>query len=470
MAQPKMLLVWGLLLCIAGLLVSSNGCGGGSSQSVVTPPPPTQPIKHVIVVFQENRTPDNLFQDPKLIAAGADIVQSGLNSQGQNIPLTPISLAGTYDLSHSHDSFIAMYDGGKMDGADKIPVLCKTLPNCPPPNPQFKYINPSELQPYFTLAETYTFGDRMFQTNQGPSFPAHQFIISGTSAPSAPGDPLSNWFAADNPYGIPRAGQNTGCTAPPQESVLLIDPTGIESPAYPCYDHPTLTDLLDAKGISWRYYTPTAGLLWTGPNAIQHLCGPNNTPPNATACVGPDWVKDVVLNQKQVLTDISGGQLPAVSWVIPDGASSDHAGLGDQGLGPSWVASIVNAVGTSPYWANTAIIITWDDWGGWYDHVAPKVINSYEYGFRVPLIIVSPYAKAGYISKTTHDFGSILKYIETVFNLSTVSPGYADTLADDLSDCFNYNQTPLVFQNIPAQYQAKHFLEDKSPPTDPDDD
>ena len=287
---------------------------------------------------------------------------------------------------------------------------------------------------------------------------------------SAPGDPLSNWFAADNPAGIPLAGQNTGCTAPPQESVLLIDPAGAESPAYPCYDHPTLTDLLDTKGISWRYYTPTAGLLWTGPNAIQHICGPNNPPPNATACVGSDWVNNVVINQKQVLTDITGGQLPSVSWVIPDGASSDHAGLGDQGLGPSWVASIVNAVGTSPYWANTAIIITWDDWGGWYDHVAPKIINSYEYGFRVPLIVVSPYAKAGYISKVTHDFGSILKYIETVFSLPTVSPGYADTVADDLSDCFDYTQTPLVFKTIPAQVDAKHFLDDKTPPTDPDDD
>jgi phospholipase C len=471
MAQPKTLFLWVLLLCTAGILVSSNGCGGGSSQ-VVTPPPPPPPqkIQHVIVVFQENRTPDNLFQDPKLIQAGADIVQSGLNSKGQNIPLTPISLAGTYDLSHSHDSFIAMYDGGKMDGADKVQVLCKGMPNCPPPNPQFKYITQSEVQPYFALAETYTFGDRMFQSNQGPSFPAHQFIISGTSAPSAPGDPLSNWFAADNPAGIPLAGQNTGCTAPPQESVLLIDPAGAESPAYPCYDHPTLTDLLDTKGISWRYYTPTAGLLWTGPNAIQHICGPNNPPPNATACVGSDWVNNVVINQKQVLTDITGGQLPSVSWVIPDGASSDHAGLGDQGLGPSWVASIVNAVGTSPYWANTAIIITWDDWGGWYDHVAPKIINSYEYGFRVPLIVVSPYAKAGYISKVTHDFGSILKYIETVFSLPTVSPGYADTVADDLSDCFDYTQTPLVFKTIPAQVDAKHFLDDKTPPTDPDDD
>ena len=156
-----------------------------------------------------------------------------------------------------------------------------------------------------------------------------------------------------------------------------------------------LTDQLDARGISWRYYTPSAGLLWTGPNAIQHICGPNNTPPNATACVGSDWVNDVVLNQKQVLTDITGGQLPSISWVIPDGASSDHAGLGDQGLGPSWVASIVNAVGTSsligpippsslPGTIGEAGTIT----------LRPKSSIAMNMDFSVPLIVVSPYAKA----------------------------------------------------------------------------
>ena len=129
---------------------------------------------------------------------------------------------------------------------------------------------------------------------------------------------------------------------------------------------------------------------------------------------------------------------------------------------------MVNAVGNSPYWANTAIIITWDDWGGWYDHVSPKVINSYEYGFRVPLIVVSPYAKAKYISHTTHDFGSILKLIEETFNVPSL--GNVDVTADDFADCFDFNQTPLTFQTINAPLNAAHFLNDKRPPTDPDDD
>jgi phospholipase C len=162
-----------------------------------------------------------------------------------------------------------------------------------------------------------------------------------------------------------------------------------------------------------------------------------------------------------------------VSWVIPDGKASDHSDI-STGEGPSWVASVVNAIGNSQYWGNTAIIITWDDWGGWFDHVAPpSVRNSYEYGFRVPLIVVSPYAKAAYISHQNHDFGSILKFTETVFNLGSIDTqagGYADSRADDLSDCFDFKQTPLTFTTIPSKYDASFFLNDKRPPSDPDDD
>ena len=161
-------------ICSAAFFIALAGCGGGGVTN--PPPPPGQKIQHVVIIFQENRTPDNLFHG----LPNADIANSGVNSLGQTIPLTPIALANDYDLSHAHSAFVAMYDGGKMDGADKIPVGCKAgAVGCPPPNPQFQYVNPADVQPYFQLAQTYTFADRMFQTNQGPSFPAHQFIISG---------------------------------------------------------------------------------------------------------------------------------------------------------------------------------------------------------------------------------------------------------------------------------------------------
>jgi phospholipase C len=432
-------------------------------------------IQHVVVIFQENRTPDNLFQDSVLISRGADIVQQGKNSSGQTITLTPINLGyfgskpQNYDLIHTHAAFVSMYDGGKMDGADKIP--CTPAVYCPPtehPNPQFKYVMQSDVAPYFALAEQYTFGDRMFQTNQGPSFPAHQFIYGGTSAPTS-SSPL---FASENTQYPP---EPAGCIAAATTTVTMIDAAGNEAhPAqYPCFEHETLSDLLNAKAVTWRYYTPSAGSIWTAPDAIQHICKPQTVSGTLT-CTGPDWVGNVVIPQTQVLTDIAKGQLAQVSWVIPDAAVSDHA-LYSDGSGPSWVASIVNAIGSSPYWANTAIIITWDDWGGWYDHVAPKVINDgvswgsgYVYGFRVPLIVVSPYAKAKYISHTTHDFGSILKYIETTFSLNSL--GYADAYIDDLSDCFNMTQSPIQFQTISAPTSASAFLKKKGPALDPDDD
>ena len=463
MARTAFLWFCVLLLAIGALFLGQNGCagsntsgnGGGNSPTNGGSSSPNK-IQHVVVVFQENRTPDNLFHG----LPNADIANSGVNSLGQTIPLQPVPLANRYDLGHRHNDFLRMYDNGKMDGADKVAGCNPNLAGCPP-NPQFQYVNPSDVAPYFQLAQQYTFGDRMFQTNQGPSFPAHQFIISGTSAPTA----TSTLFAAEN------TNLGAGCTASPGAWVWMIDSSGAESSKmYPCFEHPTLTDLLDSAGKSWKYYTPSNVGIWVGPNAIQHICAPANS-----VCSGPDWVNNVVLNNTRVLTDISSGQLPAVSWVIPTGQASDHPG-NNNGTGPSWVASVVNAIGGSSYWSNTAVIITWDDWGGWYDHVPPpKVIadrtswgSGYVYGFRVPLIIVSPYAKAGYVSHVTHDFGSILKFIEQIFSLPSL--GYADAAADDLSDCFNFSQTPLQFHTIAAPLSAEHFLNDHTPPLDPDDD
>ncbi len=465
-----------LVAISCGLLLGMNACGGGAHAGNVIPP---GKIQHIVIVFQENRTPDNLFQDPVLIKSGADISSTATNSSGQTVQLTQTPFGTDYDLDHSHKGFVTMYDGGKMDGADKNPITCNgTNPPCPPANPVYLYVNPANVQPYFQMAEQYTFGDRMFQTNQGPSFPAHQFIISGTSAPAMG----SSDFVAENAAGIANAGDNTGCTAPPNEFVFTINPQGQETTKmYPCTDHATLTDELNAKNIGWRYYTPGPGSLWTGPNAIQHMCGPNATPPNATACVGSDWVNHVVIYSTQspapILTDIANNQLQPVSWVIPSGQNSDHAGHTDQTGGPSWVSSVVNAIGNSSYWANTAIIVTWDDWGGWYDHVPPpKVVNDgkswgsgYVYGFRVPLIVISPYAKAGYISHVNHDFGSILNLVEETFGLASL--GYADAHAnDDLSDCFDFNQTPLTFKTINAPLKADFFLNDRRPAGPPDND
>jgi len=470
------------------LTVTSQGQGSGK-------------IKHVVIIFQENRSPDNLFHDSVLMNRGADIASQGKTSTGQIVTLTPVSLGTTYDLGHSHGAFLDACDYNPstntcaMDGADLIPCSGE---GCPAQYPQYQYVQQSDVQPYWTMAETYTFGDRMFQTNMGPSFPAHQYILAGTSTVCVPGascpsGATSTSAVADNPGGNlrPDGTYGAGCLAPPGAFVNFIDTSQAspESPTFQltdalCAEHPTLTDLLDAASLSWKYYAPNAGSIWTAPDGVQHMCVPSPPYPSETSeCTGADWTNHVDLegSHADILTDIGAGQLAAVSWVIPAGQNSDHAG-GDQTGGPSWVANIVNAIGTSTqYWTNepTAIIVAWDDWGGWFDHQPPLAIrDSYEYGLRVPLIVISPYAKPAYITHLNHDFGSILRFVETTFGLGLVGQQeglqYADARVDnvidfDLSDCFDFSQTPLQFTKIPAPLDAKHFLNDNSPPAPPDD-
>jgi phospholipase C len=462
-------------LTIKGLLISSAftslvammACAG-SSQGGAHNPQPNTPIRHVIIVVQENRTPDNLFgsdlQNATRRLPNADLVGQG-SCHGQTITLTAATLDTCWDPDHGHfqphPSWQQMYDGGKMDGACDIYIhndACQP-PTSIPPNPNYSYVDNTPItatglglvDPYFQIAEQYGFANYMFQTNQGPSFPAHLFLFTGTSAPVAYNDPgdtqmLWQWFVAEN---VTTASNSYGCTAPAGAVLYEVGPDGSEAPGYtppgqtagyPCYEHPTLTDLLDANkpAISWRYYGNSApDSLWNAPNAISHVCMPSGG-----KCTGPAWTTNgnVNLQSGQILTDISNCQLPQVSWVIPDGNWSDHPGNPMTDGGPSWVAAIVNAIGNSwsasnhkcDYWGNnskdaTAVLVTWDDWGGFYDHINPTtkagngypgaeaLSQQYVYGFRVPLLVISAYAKQTYISNLNHDFGSILNFTEFVF-------------------------------------------------------
>ena len=436
------------------------GCGGGGGSSPGAPPPGVTPtplptgtpvahaIKHVVIIFQENRTVDNLFNG----FPGADTVQSGQNSSGQTVALQPIDIAAPFDLDHSHHGFTTEFAGGAMNGFDRVGTsACST---CPAPDVRaYGYVPQSETQPYWQMARQYAFADRMFQTNEGPSFPAHQYIVSGTSLASA-SSPL---LAAENPNVPGGATTTAGCDAPAGTTVALIDPaSGDESQhTAKCFEHPVLFDLLDTHGVSWRYYQPRIGAgLWYAPDAIQHIRN------------GPDYA-NVITPSTTIISDIQGGTLPQVSWVIPTAAASDHAKSTD-GTGPAWVASVVNAIGASKYWSDTAIFITWDDWGGWYDHVKPQQFNAYELGFRVPLIVVSPYAKPAYVSHVQHEFGSILKFTESTFGLGTL--GYTDARADDLSDCFDFAQQPVAFRPIQASRRASYFQRLPADGRSPDDD
>jgi phospholipase C len=396
-------------------------------------------ITHVVIIVQENRTVDNLFNG----FPGANTVQSGQNSQGQWISLAPVNLSVPYDLGHFHASFLADYDNGAMNGFDSSRGQCNGC--VPPPDPAYAYVPQSQVQPYWTMAQTYAFGDEMFQTNEGPSYPSHQYLVSGTSAV----DSTNTWYGMDNPSD-PSGSPTGGCDSPPGTLVALINPSsGAQETGFPCVDHTTLFDELDAAKVSWRYYEPRLGAgLWFAPDDFAHIRN------------GPDYA-NTSYPQTNILSDVANGNLAGVSWVIPTASESDHPQQND-GSGPSWVAQVVNAVGNSQYWNSTAIFVVWDDWGGWYDHVPPPKYNYYELGFRVPLIVISPYARSGYVSHVQHEFGSLLKFTEQTLGLPTL--GYTDARADNLSDMFNFTQAPILFAPIQAAAVSRKSAADTRTP------
>ena len=424
----------------------------------------SQQFAHVIFVIQENRTPDNLFGSNPVFEPGVDIATNGVNSKHRTIPLTAVPLAGCYDLGHSHENFLKAYAAGAMDGFDKETVTPQT--GCiAGAHPQYRYVDNSSgaVDPYFNLATQYGFANRMFQTNQGPSFPAHQFLLSGTSAPGT----TSDLFAVNNP-----PPHFEGCASRRGFTTTMIDPQGTISNLFPCFDHATLVALIERAHLNWRYYGASPEAIWIAPNSIKALCNAQKVK-GKVSCTGKEWA-NVVLNPATVLSDISTCNLANVTWVTPTGQNSDHPSI-NTGGGPSWAASIVNEIGNSKcgYWQNTAILLTWDDWGGWYDHVPPPRIGqenwgqSYVYGFRVPLIVISAYTPAGYVSNTVHDFGSLLRFTEKNFGLGLIGPGiWADSYADNLGEFFTLS-SPRVFTPTPAPYSAEHFINSTETPTDP---
>jgi phospholipase C len=340
-----------------------------------------------------------------------------------------------------------------MNGFD-LPLLN----GYPQGNHVYQYINPGDIVPYWTLAKQYVLGDEMFQTQGSGSFTAHQDLIRGGTAIN------DSQSEIDFPWNHQNAFGNWGCDDLAGTTTALITTklqylSAVPSPGYtppgpfPCFNYTTLRDLLDAKSISWKYYVPKfdggdyGGSLWNAFDAIHAVR------------YGPEWGTNVQWPEKNVFNDIKNGKLAAVSWVIPDFVNSDHPGAGSD-TGPSWVASVVNAVGQSQYWNSTAIVVVWDDWGGFYDHVPPPFLdNQGGLGFRVPMLVISPYAKAGYVSHTQYEFGSIIRFIEDTFDLGRLNT--TDTRAASIKDAFNFNQQPRPFSVVPAKYSRAFFLKQK---------
>lgn len=436
-----------LLACVALLLTDCGGGGsalpsGGSSGLPSLPPAKKgKYFTHIVVIVQENRTFDNLFAT----FPGADGTRTGKTHHG-SIPLKKGNLESEPSPHNGYLYWLSDYNHGAMNGFDRVPV--GNLPG----TYVYQYVDPAQIRPYWTLAKEYVLADHMFQTQGSGSFTAHQDLIAGGSAINA------TQSLVDYPDGRP-----WGCDAPGGTATALITVTneylGQIGP-FPCLTYHTLRDSLDAKTIPWRYYTPEvgdsfAGNLWNAFDAI------------AAVRHGPQWGTNVTWPETLVFTDVSNDTLPSVNWVIPSYANSDHSGDSSD-TGPSWVAQVVNAIGESSAWDTTAIVLVWDDWGGWYDHVAPPGRRrSGGLGFRVPMIVIAPYAKAGYISHSVYEFGSVVRFIEDNWNLPRL--GTTDETARDfVGDFFNFKQSPRAFKPIEAKY-SRRFFEDQTPSNHPVD-
>ncbi|MGA8535552.1 MAG: alkaline phosphatase family protein, partial [Candidatus Tumulicola sp.] len=405
-------------------------------------------IKHVVIIIQENRSFDNIFNG----FPNADTQSYGYAYVGkkiEKISLTSHNFSGA-DLAHGYASAIVDYDKGKMDGfyyAAQKWRKGQELPTYP-----YSYLDHTDSAPYWNMAKQYVLADHMFATEWGPSLTAHMDLIAATTYLNEAQTLALVDTPADSPWGCDAP---KGTTTPTLNSKLVRNANG----PFPCFtSFATMAHTLDAKKLSWRYYAPpmfSPGDIYSTFDAIKQVR------------YGPDW-KNVVSPQTNVLVDAGKeGGLAAVTWVVPTGVDSDHAGQ-DSDTGPSWVADVVNTIGQSPSWHSTAIVVLWDDWGGWYDHALPPQLDFLGLSFRVPAIVISPYAKKNYVSHTQYEFGSILKFTESAFNLPSL--GFTDARATGISDAFDFSQKPRAFVKIPCKYPPSHFLNEKPSYLPPDDD
>jgi phospholipase C len=426
----------GRVLALAAYAAILSACGGSSSSAL--PAGPTQGvIDHVVIIVQENRSFDNLFQG----APGADTRSYGYGIHGNRIALKPVSLKTTWDLDHSFDAFITTCNGTgaypgtgcRMNGFDQESVGCGGggEPGCPIRHPQYAYVPHNEIQPYFDMAAQYVLADHMFVSNIDiSSFVSHQYIIAA-QAGGAVNIPEGAW----------------GCGGGINDQIGTLTQQRTLGPmTSPCFNYETLADELNAAKLPWKYYTSALdadGNFWNAFQAVKHIR------------YSRYWKKDVISPQTRFFPDLKKEGLAAVTWITPTCANSDHAGCNSD-TGPKWVASLVNGIGESPYWKSTAIFIFWDDPGGWYDHVPPKMLDYDGLGYRVPLLIVSPYAKQGYVSHVDYEHGSLLRFVEDRFGLANLSASDARATSPE-ADCFDFLQAPRKFVPIPTTMTARDF-------------
>ena len=370
-------------------------------------------IKHIVFIVKENCSFDNYFGT----FPGADGAISRKISTGEVIPLRHAPDMTPRDIDHSYQAAVKAMDGGAMDRFDLIAGGNRNGDFL-----AYSQYYETDMPNYFAYARNFVLADSFFSSLEGPSFPNHLYTV-GAQSGGAINNPTNSmgWW---------------GCDSPANSLVQTLEDDGQFGHVYPCFDFNTLADRLEERGLSWKYYAPAegqSGYIWSALDAIRHI--------RLTSL----WQQHVVPTARFV-DDAQNGRLPAVSWLVTSSGLSEHPPA-SVCLGENWTVEQLNAVMKGPDWKSTVVLLTWDDFGGFYDHVAPPVVDNFGFGPRVPFLIISPWAKRGYITHTTLEFSSVLKFIEERFDLEPLTERDQD--ANDLIDSFDFDRRPreaLVLQ------------------------
>ena len=372
------LIAWGPSQPSPAVRASTNsGCGWICTQ-----------VKHVVIIMKENHSFDNIFGR----FPGADGTSTA-RQDNRMIPLQTLPDSLISDIDHTSQAALFAIHHGAMDRFYRLAGAIQNNRDVAD-----SAYTQAQIPLYYDYAKTYALADHYFSTVLGPSFPNHLTLVEG----------WTNHVIED-----PQVAGATktitspawGCDAPAHTSVKIFKHSAY-STVKPCFSTATIADEANQAGVSWRYYaTPKgqSGYVWSTLDAFRHIR------------YSPQW-KSNVRDQANFQSDVAGGNLASITWLAPPYSGSDHPPQSEC-AGENWTVQQVNAIMNSPFWSSTVIIVTWDEFGGFYDHVPPPRQSHYSLGPRVPTLVISPFARPGYIDHTQYDARSVLKFVENVFNL-----------------------------------------------------
>jgi len=380
-----------------------------ASEAPSTPATGLDLIQHVVFIIKENRSFDSYFGTfPRAVGA-----TTGVTSTGTVIPLAHEPDFLPRDLGHDWGSSHLAINGGLMNGFDLIHGD-NSDGNLNGDYLSYSQFLPSDIPNYFAYASNFVLGDNMFSSLSGPSFPNHLYTVAAQGA-----------GVINNPSN--GLGPAWGCDSPTNFVAEVLGADGRVSLQYPCFDVTTLADMLQGANVPWAYYGPsygTSGYVWVALDAINHIR-------NSSL-----WTTNF-RDQSLFANDAMSGNLPAMSWLITGHSEHPPGSVCD---GENWTVQQINAIMQGPDWNSTAIFITWDDFGGFYDHVPPPGLDEFGLGMRVPLLVISPYALKGKVSHTQYELSSVLKFVEERFGLPAMTA--RDAAANDITDAFDFTQSP----------------------------